>query len=157
MSEFGSIEKLRREHQFDEFDCGRNELNRFLKRQAWAGQPSNSAQTYVLANDPRMLGYYSLAPGSVARDEAPDRVSCVFRSIVTGHSVRTASGRRLGSRFRGWAPRSSRMRRFAPHKRRKPSAPGRCRCMPKATTRMPSMNTSRSSQVRATYTICHSS
>lgn len=74
MSEFRSIEKLRREHQLDEFDCGRDELNRFLKRQAWANQQSNSAQTYVLAKDLRVLGYYSLAAGSVTHDEAPERV-----------------------------------------------------------------------------------
>ncbi len=56
MSEFGSIEKLRREHQLDEFDCGRDELNRFLKRQAWVNQQSNSAVTYVLPKDLRVLG-----------------------------------------------------------------------------------------------------
>ena len=61
MSELGSIEKPRREHQLDEFDCSRDALNRFLTRQAWANQQSNSAQTYVLAKDLRVLGYYSLA------------------------------------------------------------------------------------------------
>ena len=74
MSDYGSIEKLRREHQLDEFDCGRDELNRFLKRQAWANQQSNSAQTYVFAREMRVLGYYSLAAGSVTHDEAPERV-----------------------------------------------------------------------------------
>jgi hypothetical protein len=74
VSEFGSIEKLRREHQLDEFDCGRDELNRFLKRQAWANQQSHSAQTYVLAREMHVLGYYSLAAGAVAHDEAPERV-----------------------------------------------------------------------------------
>jgi GNAT superfamily N-acetyltransferase len=74
VSEFGSIEKLRREHQLDEFDCGRDELNRFLKRQAWANQQSHGAQTYVLAREMRVRGYYSLAAGAVAHDEAPERV-----------------------------------------------------------------------------------
>lgn len=75
MSEYGSIEKLRREHLLDEFDCGKEELNRFLKRQAWASQQSHSAQTYVLARDLRVLGYYSLAAGSVGHEEATERVS----------------------------------------------------------------------------------
>ena len=74
MSDYGSIEKLRREHHLDGFDCGRDELNRFLKRQAWANQQSNSTQTYVLAKELRVLGYYSLAAGSVTHDEAPERV-----------------------------------------------------------------------------------
>ena len=74
MSEYGSIEKLRREHLLDDFDCGKDELNSFLKRQAWASQQSHSAQTYVLAKDLCVLGYYSLAAGSVTSDEATERV-----------------------------------------------------------------------------------
>ena len=74
MSEFGTIEKLRREHLLDGFDCGKEELNRFLKRQAWNNQQSHSAQTYVLAKDLVVRGYYSLAAGSVTHDEATERV-----------------------------------------------------------------------------------
>ncbi len=74
MSEHGTIEKLRREHLLDEFECGKDELNRFLKRQAWASQQSHSAQTYVLAKDLRVLGYYSLAAGAVTHEEATERV-----------------------------------------------------------------------------------
>jgi hypothetical protein len=74
VSEFGSIEKLRREHALDSFDCGKDDLNRFLKRQAWSNQQAHSAQTYVLAKDLRVLGYYSLAAGSVTHDEATERV-----------------------------------------------------------------------------------
>ncbi len=73
MSEFGSIEKLRREHALDSFDCGKDELNRFLKRQAWNNQQAHSAQTYVIARDLRVLGYYSLAAGSITHDEATER------------------------------------------------------------------------------------
>ena len=75
MSDYGSIEKLRGEHLLDHFDCGKEDLNRFLKRQAWASQQSHSAQTYVLAKDLRVLGYYSLAAGSVTLDEATERIS----------------------------------------------------------------------------------
>ena len=74
MSKYGSIEKLRREQLLEEFDCGKEDLNRFLKRQAWANQQSHSAQTYVLAKDLRVLAYYSLAAGSVTHDEATVRV-----------------------------------------------------------------------------------
>ncbi len=74
MSELGAIEKLRREHLLDRFDCGKEDLNRFLIRQAWNNQQARSAQTYVLAKDLRVLGYYSLAAGSVSHDEATERV-----------------------------------------------------------------------------------
>lgn len=74
MSEHGVIEKLRREHVLDAFDCGKEELNNFLKRQAWNNQQAHSAQTYVLAKDLAVLGYYSLAAGSVTHEEATERV-----------------------------------------------------------------------------------
>lgn len=74
MSDYGVIEKLRREHSLDSFDCGKEELNRFLKRQAWNNQQSHSAQTYVLAKNLSVLGYYSLAAGSVRHEGAPARV-----------------------------------------------------------------------------------
>lgn len=74
MSEHGVIEKLRREHVLDAFDCGKEELNNFLKRQAWNNQQAHSAQTYVLAKDLAVLGYYSVAAGSVTHEEATERV-----------------------------------------------------------------------------------
>jgi GNAT superfamily N-acetyltransferase len=73
VSDFGSIEKLRREHVLDSFDCGKEDLNRFLKRQAWNNQQAHSAQTYVAAKDLRVIGYYSLAAGSITHDEATER------------------------------------------------------------------------------------
>lgn len=74
MSGYGVIEKLRRDHSLDSFDCGQDDLNRFLKRQAWNNQQSHSAQTYVLARDLSVLGYYSLAAGSVRQEDATERV-----------------------------------------------------------------------------------
>jgi GNAT superfamily N-acetyltransferase len=74
VSEFGAIEKLRREHLLDRFNCGKKDLNRFLKRRAWNNQQAHSAQTYVLASDLRVLGYYSLAAGSGSHEEATQRV-----------------------------------------------------------------------------------
>jgi len=74
VSEHGSIEKLRREHILDRFDCGKEKLNDFLKRRAWANQQANSAQTYVLAQELVASGYYSLAAGAVTHEEATDRV-----------------------------------------------------------------------------------
>lgn len=74
MSGYGTIEKLRREHRLEDFDCGREALNRFLQRHAWNNQQSGSAQTYVLAKDLLVSGYYSLAAGSVTHDEATARV-----------------------------------------------------------------------------------
>lgn len=68
------IEKLRRDHVVEAFDCGHAELNRFLKQHALQSQHSGGAQTYVGLVDSTVVGYYALAVGSVEQDAAPDRV-----------------------------------------------------------------------------------
>ena len=67
------IHKLSAEDVTDPFDCGRDELNRFLKRFALANQAANAAQTYVTSRARRVVGYYSLAVGSVQREDSPSR------------------------------------------------------------------------------------
>jgi hypothetical protein len=74
VSEFGTVEKLRREHLLDDFDCGKEDLNRLLKRQAWNNQQAHSTQTYVVAKELRVRGYYSLSAGSITHDQATERV-----------------------------------------------------------------------------------
>lgn len=68
------IEKLQRHHAVDAFDCGREDLNRFLQQYALPNQHSGGSQTYVgLVND-TVVGYYALAAGSIEQDVAPERV-----------------------------------------------------------------------------------
>lgn len=73
MSAF-AIEKLRGDHDLSLFDCGKEELNRFLTRFALANQQAQSAQTYVACQGASVVGYYSLTFGSVAHDQPPERV-----------------------------------------------------------------------------------
>ena len=75
MSGLRAIAKLRKEHEVEGFDCGKEALNRFLRQHAWANSQANAAQTYVLAEGTKVLGYYSLAAGSVTHDSAPRRVA----------------------------------------------------------------------------------
>lgn len=74
MSGHGSIAKLRREHILERFDCGKEELNDFIKRRAWNDQQANSAQTYVLAQELVVSAYYSLTAGAVIHEAATERV-----------------------------------------------------------------------------------
>ena len=74
MSAFGPVEKLRADHELTAFDCGKEELNRFLQRFALANQQANSTQTYVACRDRAVVGYYSLAVGAVAHAAATERV-----------------------------------------------------------------------------------
>lgn len=62
------------DHETNEFDCGKPPLNEFLHRYALANQRSGSSRTYVVCRERRVVGYFSLAPGSVEPAEAPARV-----------------------------------------------------------------------------------
>jgi GNAT superfamily N-acetyltransferase len=75
MSTRFSIEKLRREHAVEGFDCGSEELNRFLVRYALANQLACSAQTYVGLADQSVIGFYTLAVGQVNYEDSPQRLT----------------------------------------------------------------------------------
>ena len=56
------------------FDCGADELNRFIERYAYQSQQSQGARTYIsLAEGGKLAGYYTLAYGSVEYDSVPER------------------------------------------------------------------------------------
>lgn len=73
MSEFEAIAKLRKDHRLDEFDCGQEALNRFLRRYAWVSQQSDNAQTCVVTREGHVVGYYSLTAGAVRHEEVSER------------------------------------------------------------------------------------
>jgi GNAT superfamily N-acetyltransferase len=68
------LEKLRREHDVDSFDCGKEPLNQFLIRFALQAQLSGNSQTYVACSDHEVVGYYTLVFGDVAFEDAPERL-----------------------------------------------------------------------------------
>jgi hypothetical protein len=55
-----SPQALDASHVLDGFDCGKTSLNDWLLRHARQAQASGSAKTYVVAEDRRLVGYYSL-------------------------------------------------------------------------------------------------
>jgi len=71
---------IRRLEEFDDvenFDCGDEPLNNYLKRHAWTNQQKSSiGVTYVAIEEsaPRsVLGYFTLATSSVPRDLLPKK------------------------------------------------------------------------------------
>jgi GNAT superfamily N-acetyltransferase len=74
VSEIRGVEKLRRDHPIEDFDCGRGELNRYLLRYAWQNQQAGAAQSYVGTAGEVIVGYYTLAVGHVMLEDAPDRL-----------------------------------------------------------------------------------
>jgi GNAT superfamily N-acetyltransferase len=74
MNETRSIEKLRRDHSVDAFDCGQEALNGWLRKHALQNQGAGSAQTYVGLAGGAVIGYYSLAVGQIEYLDAPERL-----------------------------------------------------------------------------------
>ena len=77
------VEKLDATHDVESFACGREPLDRFLKRFALANQKADSARTYVACRGLTVLAYYSLggrsrrtcrrtSPGRQGAGPAPD-------------------------------------------------------------------------------------
>lgn len=75
MSESRRVEKLRRDHAVEGFDCGREQLNEYLLRYAWQNQQAGAAQTYVGLVGGAILGFHTLAVGQVVYDDAPQRLT----------------------------------------------------------------------------------
>lgn len=71
---YSPVRKLAATDRVEAFDCGQPALNQFLQRYALVNQKANSAQTWACCRDDVVVGFYSLAVGSVDRGTAPSRV-----------------------------------------------------------------------------------
>jgi GNAT superfamily N-acetyltransferase len=67
-------EPLGAQHRLEGFDCGKPALNDWLQRHALQAQRSGSARTFVVTEDDRVAGYFSLTVGQVDTLEAPERI-----------------------------------------------------------------------------------
>jgi len=71
------IRRLEEQDELDFFECGDQPLNNYLKRHAWANQQGSSiGVTYVAADEAAphsVIGYFTLATASVARDRFPKK------------------------------------------------------------------------------------
>ena len=85
MNDRPRIEKLRRDHHVDLFDCGQEALNRFLVRYAFQNQQAEASQTYVALVGDEVVGFYTAGRRAEAR-----AISCAA-SRVDGHAVRTGT------------------------------------------------------------------
>ena len=74
MSDVRRVEKLRRDHPVESFDCGREELNRYLVRYAWQNQQAGAAQTYLGIIGEVIVGYHTLAVAGVTLEDVPERL-----------------------------------------------------------------------------------
>lgn len=71
-----AVELLASNHDVAEFDCGKHpSLTQWLKRFARMNQASGDTRTYIVHRESTVVGYFSLAPGSISRKEATVRAS----------------------------------------------------------------------------------
>src|SRR4051794_35975350 len=68
------IERLDRQHDRRQFDCGIAALNDWLQKLASQHERRDLARTYVavLPDDQRVLGYYAIATHRVSYDALPE-------------------------------------------------------------------------------------
>lgn len=71
-----AVEPIDRHHVTDEFDCGSDAQTQWLRRHALQAHRTDTSRVQVVTRvgDPRVVGYYALAAGSVALADASPRV-----------------------------------------------------------------------------------
>ena len=72
--EVAAPEPLTGQHQLDNFDCGVPALDEWLKRRARRNEAEGASRTFVICVGQRVIGYDSLAAGSVLRAVATRKV-----------------------------------------------------------------------------------
>jgi GNAT superfamily N-acetyltransferase len=65
------LERLHAGHDVSDFACGVSELDSWLHRHALTAQLMDSARTFVVAREAKVVAYVSLTMGSVQRADAP--------------------------------------------------------------------------------------
>jgi ribosomal protein S18 acetylase RimI-like enzyme len=79
------IEPLTKNHDRVEFDCGADDLNRYLQRTARQHLEKGMSKTFVLIDDnipKKILGYYTLAACEIHVEKLPRKYSKKYPSKV---------------------------------------------------------------------------
>jgi GNAT superfamily N-acetyltransferase len=95
-------EPLADQHDLAAFNSGEPTLDDWLRRRARANQVGGASRTYVVAQGQVVVGYYTLAAGSIVLTEAPPRArrnmpDPIPMAVLGRLAVDTAwQGKRLG-------------------------------------------------------------
>jgi GNAT superfamily N-acetyltransferase len=68
-------EPLTNQHNVDNFDCGEDTLNEWLKKRALKNEDRGGSRTYVICQNNVVIGYYALAAGSVVHQKVPSAIT----------------------------------------------------------------------------------
>lgn len=77
-------ERLTQEHDLSAFDCDKSSLNGFLKERALENTATKATITYVVCRPgtKQVVGYFSVCPGGVDRNELPGKYKKNMPSMV---------------------------------------------------------------------------
>lgn len=72
----GAVEPLESHHKVDRFECGREQLDRWLRAHAGQGQRRDTARTFVVCHQGKtdVVGYYMLVASQIEQSEATGEV-----------------------------------------------------------------------------------
>lgn len=66
---------LNENQKTDDFNCGNEDLNLFLKNHAFSNQNRRLSSTVVAYSGAKIIGYYSLCPAQVEREIMPSKLA----------------------------------------------------------------------------------
>jgi len=73
-AEISEPENIKAAHDVTQFQCGEPALDDWLRRRAFDNEERGASRTYVICQGDRVVGYYSLAAGSVEHATATGRI-----------------------------------------------------------------------------------
>ena len=65
---------LTAQHQLDDFVCGVDSLDDWLKKRAYTNQINGASRTYVVTDEQKVVGYYCLASGALELKNTPSSI-----------------------------------------------------------------------------------
>ena len=71
---YSAPELLTPAHDCSGFGCGKPPLNQYIKKYALVNQENEISRTYVTTRENRVVGYYSLAFGSISHEDATQKI-----------------------------------------------------------------------------------
>jgi predicted N-acetyltransferase YhbS len=74
MGKITAPEPISASHLIETFSCGTPVLDEWLKRRALKNEDAGASRTFVVCQGNRVIGYYTLAIGSVGHREAPSKI-----------------------------------------------------------------------------------
>ncbi len=74
MGKLSSPEPVRADHHLADFDSGETTLDDWLKRRALDNDQCGASRTFVVHQENIVIGYYSLATGSITSQQAPGKI-----------------------------------------------------------------------------------